>query len=185
MVDGDEFEPEGFSVVPVAGLDMNQLRRDPVFLELGCDERQSELGANEGNIGTFSQQVGNPADVIFVAVSEYDADNVSQAVSDGGEVGKDDINAWLVLFREEDTTIDDEQFSAVFEDCHIAPDFTESSQWCDPKASRFECGRSGECTRRRSQRMGLSLLSGTALWLVRLVVVDAMETGSNRDRIPV
>ena len=57
-----------------------------------------------------------------------------EAIPDPGEVRQDHIDAGLVLLREQDSAVDDEQPAGMLEDGHVAPDLTEPAQWDDPKA---------------------------------------------------
>ena len=59
VVDGDELAVERAKLGALALAYLDGLGRDPVLLELGGDERQRELGADQRDVGAFAQQVGD------------------------------------------------------------------------------------------------------------------------------
>ncbi len=135
MVDGDELEVEGTELVEVTSRDDAGDRLDPVLLELGLDERDRQLRAEDRDVGLALEQVGDGADVVFVAVGEHEADDVVEAVVEVGEVGEDEVDTGLLLFGEEDAGVDDEDLAVVFEHGHVAPDLAEAAEGDD--ADRF------------------------------------------------
>jgi len=54
---------------------------------------------------------------------------------EGGEVRQDQVDAGLVLFREQDTAVDDEQAPGVLEDGHVAADLTQAAEGDDAQAA--------------------------------------------------
>src|SRR5699024_8991882 len=128
VVDGDEFEVEGTELVEVVLGDHTGDGLDPVFLELGLDERDRQLRAEDRDVALAAQQIGHGTDVVLVAVGQDEPDDVVEAVIEVGEVGEDEVDAGLVLFGEEHAAVDDEQFAVVFEHGHIAPDLTEPAE---------------------------------------------------------
>ena len=72
--------------------DLDGLRGDPVLLELGLDEGQRELGADQGDVRPLAQQVRHAADVVLVPVREHDGVDLVEAVPDPGEVGQDHVD---------------------------------------------------------------------------------------------
>ena len=56
-------------------------RRDPVLGELGLDQRQGQLRADQRDVGALAQQVRDGADVVLVAVREDDGLDVVEPVS--------------------------------------------------------------------------------------------------------
>jgi hypothetical protein len=83
--------------------------------------------------------------VVFVTVGQHDSDNVIQTVSDVSEVGQDYVDARLVLFREQHTAVDDEQFPVHLEYGHVATNFADSAERNNAKGVRLKFGRSREC----------------------------------------
>ena len=110
--------------------DLARRRLDAVLLELGLDERERELGADERDVAAQAQQVRHGADVVLVAVREDDRLDVVEPVLDVLEVGQDQVDAGLVVLGEQDAAVDDEQAAGVLEDGHVAADLSEATQ-CD------------------------------------------------------
>jgi hypothetical protein len=128
VVHGEELEVERAEGHLVALGHLAGDRLDLVLLELGVDERQRELGADQGDVAPLAEQVRHPADVVLVPVGEHDRHDVVQPVPDGGEVGEDDVDAGLVLLGEEDPAVDDQQLAVVLEHRHVAADLAEPSE---------------------------------------------------------
>jgi hypothetical protein len=106
-----------------------------VLLELGLDERQGQLGADDGDVTALAQEVWHATDVVLVAVREDDRLDLVQAVPDPGEVGKDHVDPGLVLLGEEHAAVDDEETSLVLEDGHVPADLTEAAERDDAQAA--------------------------------------------------
>ena len=121
-------QSNGAERAPVALGDLHGDRGDPVLVELGRDEGQGQPGPDDGDVGTLTQQVGHPADVVLVAVGEHDGVDAVQPVPDPGEVGEDQVDAGLVLLGEEHPAVDDEQPAGVLEDGHVAADLAQPAQ---------------------------------------------------------
>lgn len=60
MVDRHELAVEGAQTLAVALRDLQGVRTDPVFLELGLDERERQLGADERDVRLEPEQEGTP-----------------------------------------------------------------------------------------------------------------------------
>jgi hypothetical protein len=128
VVDREELEVEGPELHQVALRHLDGLGADLVLLELGLDEGQGQLRADQRDVGPLAEQVGDATDVVLVAVRQHDRDDVVQAVPDGREVGEDDVDPGLVLLGEEDADVDDQQLSGVLEHGHVATDLAEATQ---------------------------------------------------------
>ena len=111
--------------------DLTQHWTDTVLLELGLHEGQGELASHQGNVLTQAQQVGHAPDVVLVPMSQDQGDDVVDAVLDGGEVRKDEIDARLVLLGEEHTAVNDEQLAIQLENGHVAADLAQTPQGSD------------------------------------------------------
>jgi hypothetical protein len=145
VVDRDELELERTEVHDVA-LGHRVLGRvlELVLLELGLQEGQRQLRADDRDVAALAQQVRDAADVVLVAVRQDDADDVLEAVADRSEVREDQVDAGLGLLGEEDAAVDDQDLAAVLERRHVAADLAESSQRDDAQGAFGQCGRSGE-----------------------------------------
>ena len=80
VVDRDELAVEGPEPLPASLGDLDGLRGDAVLLELGLDEREGQLGADQRDVAAFAQQVGHAADVVLVAVRQHDRLDLVEAV---------------------------------------------------------------------------------------------------------
>ena len=81
--------------------------------------------------------------MVLVAVGEHDALDVVEAVPMELEVRQDQVDAGLLLLREEHPAVDDQQPAAVLEDRHVAADLAEAAErddaqaaWAAPAAGR-------------------------------------------------
>lgn len=135
VIDGHELAVEGPEATPVALPHPHRARPDAVFLELGLQERQRQLRADNGNVPPLAQQIRHAADVVLVAVGEDHRHDVVQPVPDRGEVRKDHVHAGLGLFGEQHAAVDDEQLAGVLEDGHVAADLTQTAERDDPQPS--------------------------------------------------
>ena len=144
MVDRDELAVERPEPLPASLGDLDGLRGDAVFLELGLDEREGQLGADQRDVAALAKQVGNTADVVLVPVGQHDRLDLVEAIPDPGEVGQDHVDAGLVLLGEQHAAVDDEQPPGVLEDRHVAPDLTEPAERHDPKAALGQRRRGAE-----------------------------------------
>ena len=162
VVDRDELAVEGADALAVALLDLERVRADAVLLELGLDEGEGQLGADERDVRLLAQEEGDAADVVLVAVREHDALDVVEAVPDGGEVRQDQVDSGLLLLGEEHAAVDDQQPAAVLEDRHVAADFAEAAERGDPQAALREHRRGGEFRMRMTQK---TLLTTRATYL--------------------
>src|SRR4029078_1877514 len=103
-----------------------------VLAELGVEEGKGQLGADERDVAALAEEVRRGADVGLVAVGQDQRLDLVEAVPDRVEVGKDQVDARVVLLGEEDATVDDEKAAVVLEDGHFAPALTEPAERVDP-----------------------------------------------------
>ena len=142
VIHGQKFEVEGTDTATFARGDFDDRWMLAVLLKFGPDERQGQLGRDDGDVTAFFQQVRHGADVVFVAVGQHDAFDVLQAITQNREVRQDHVDARLVLLREQQSTIDNQQFALVLEDGHIATDFSQPPDGDDAKTASRQCRRS-------------------------------------------
>ena len=128
-------QSNGPDLLGLALLDLQRVRPDPVLGELGLDQREGELRADQRDVGALLEQVRHGADVVLVAVREHDADDVVEAVPDRGEVRQDQVHARLLGLGEQHAAVDDEQLAAVLEDGHVAADLAEAAERGDPQGA--------------------------------------------------
>jgi len=155
--------------LPLAHL--TQVRGEPVFLALGGDQREGELGADDLHVRAQPQQPRDGADVVLVAVREHDGLDVVETVLDGAQVGQDQVHARRVLGREEHAAVDHEQPAGVLEHGHVAADLADAAQCDDPQAAFGQLGRLADRQLRVRRRglggaVALALARGSAVGLV-------------------
>ena len=103
------------------------LVQETVLLEPGTDEAQGELGAVDGQVDV-AEEIGEAADVVFVAVGNDDAAKTVGVFTDVGEIGDDEVDPEHLGVGEHDAAIDDHGVVGGFEDGAIAADFAESAE---------------------------------------------------------
>ena len=152
VVDGHELEVERAEADPVTLRD-DRLRGvlQPVLAELGAEQGQGELGADQRDVGALAQQVGNRADVVLVTVGQHQRVDGIEPVPDGVEVGQDQVDAGVVLLREQHPAVDDEQAAVVLEDGHVAADLAETTESDHPEPPVRQGRRRGQLGVRMAQ----------------------------------
>ena len=115
-----------------------------MLLQLGLDQGEGQLGADQRDVGLEAQQVGHRADVVLVAVREHDRVDVVETVGDVLEVGQDQVDAGVVVLGEEHAAVDDEQPPGVLEHGHVAADLAEPPEGDDADAVLRERRRGGQ-----------------------------------------
>ncbi len=141
VVDRDELEVKRAELLFLTLLDGERVRRDPVLFQFRFDEREREGRAENRDVCPQLQKVRHRPDVVLVAVREHDAENVIETIPDRAEVGQDQVDAGLVLFREQHAAVDDENLAVDFEGRHVATDLAQSADGRDAEGTGGELGR--------------------------------------------
>jgi len=132
VVDVDELRLDIPEAHAVAGLD---LARVPlarfVLFELGADQRQRERRTDHRNLRELAQQVGDPADVVFMPVRHQQSAELVGALAQIGEVVDDDVDPEHLLVREHQPAIDDHEIVVRLDAGHVAADLAASAQGDD------------------------------------------------------
>lgn len=128
MRDVHEFQVERADLELVASLDLDERRVDAVFLALGLNEGEGELGTDQRNVRAELEQVRHATDVVFVAVGEHERLDLVETVLDVVEVRQDEVHARLFLFREEHAAVDEQDMSVVFDHVHVAADLAQTAE---------------------------------------------------------
>ena len=69
-------------------------------------------------------------------MGEHDGLDVVEAIGDVVKVGQDEVDAGLVLFREQHSAVDDQQLAVELEDGHVATDLAEPTKCHYTQGSR-------------------------------------------------
>ena len=128
-----------------------------MLLELGLDEREGQLGADERDVGLAAQQERHRTDVVLVPVREHDGLDLVEPTVEVLEVGEDQVDPGVVVLGEEDPAIDDEQAALRLEHGHVAADLTEASERDDAQCVSGDRRGFGEVRKSDSQRTSESL----------------------------
>src|SRR5690606_38963864 len=119
-------------------------RLDAVLGEFRVEQRQGELGTDEGDVPPLAQQVRHRADVVLVGVRQDDGLDLVEPVSDVLEVGQDQVDARLLGIGEEYPAVDDQQAAGVLEDRHVPADLAQPAQRDDAQAATWQLRRGAE-----------------------------------------
>ena len=111
-----------------------QLRgaQEPVLVELRLDERERQLRAPDVPDRDAAEQVREPADVILVAVRQQHGADAVGVVRRYAEVRQDEVDAELLVAREREPGVDDDDVVAVLVDGHVLPHLAEPAERNDP-----------------------------------------------------
>ncbi len=108
----------------------------PVLAALLRDQRQRELRADERDVGPKLEQERDGPDVVLVRVGQHQCLDIVETILDETKVGQDQVDARLVVAGEEHPAVDDQQPAEMLENRHVAADFADAAQRCDPQSSR-------------------------------------------------
>ena len=135
VVDRDELALEHAEPLGHALPHGERQRGDAVLAELGLDERERQLRADQRDVAAQAQQVRDRADVVLVAVREDDRLDVVEPVGDVVEVRQDEVDAGLVVLGEQHAAVDDEQAAGVLEHRHVAADLPQPAERDDAQGA--------------------------------------------------
>ena len=183
------------------GLDLDQLGapQEPVLVELRLHEPEREARRPDlGNLD-LAQEVRERADVVLVPVGEHDGTQVSLTVAQVIEVGQDEVDAEVLVPREGQSGVDDDDPLVAFDDGHVLADLAQAAERDDPCAPRhrrkctFRYGwPHGSGARRAPRCSGRSARRPWCVWSgwpartvgeVWLKLESANPTGSYKDRM--
>ena len=132
--DANELYPERAELerlVARRGGDELCLLREPVLVELRLDEPERQRSRDDDVDVDLAQQVRKPADVILVAVREdHRSDTSALEVAD---VGEEQIDAEVLVAREGEPGVDDDDLPRHLVDGHVLADLAEAAERDDPK----------------------------------------------------
>jgi hypothetical protein len=93
VVDRDELEPERTQCEPVTGSDLVvDGLLEAVLAQLGAEQAQGQLRADQGDVAALTQEVRRGADVVLVAMGQDQRLDLVEAVADRIEVGQDQVD---------------------------------------------------------------------------------------------
>ena len=99
---------------------------EPVLVELRLDERERERRRDDLADVDLAQEVRQPADVILVAVREDD--RAHAPALEVADVGQEQVDAEVLVAREREPGVDDDDLVAHLVDGHVLPDLAEAAE---------------------------------------------------------
>ena len=110
------------------------------FVEFVFDEAVGEAGGVHGG-GEVAEDVGERADVVFVAVGDEVGAEFVAAFGDVGDVGDDEVDAMHLFGGEHDAGVDDDEVVGGFVDHGVAADFSEAAEGDDAEGVGGDVGQ--------------------------------------------
>ena len=129
MRDTDELHPERAELERLVARrrgDQLRLLREAVLVELRLHERQRQRGRDDRLHVDLAQEVRQPADVILVTMRENHRANVSAL--EVADVRQQEIDAEVLVAREREARVDDDDLVAHLEDGHVLADLAETAE---------------------------------------------------------
>ena len=132
----DELDVERADRGPLAGLRLAQLGRaeQPVLVELGLDQAEREPRRPHLRDADLAQEVRQRTHVVLVAVREEDRAHALGVVAQVAHVGEDQVDAEMLVAREGEARVDDDDLAAGLEDGHVLSDLSEAAERDDPQS---------------------------------------------------
>ncbi len=131
----NEFDPERAEIERlVAGRDLAQLRfaRKAVLVQLRLDQAEREPRRDDDRNVHLAHEIRQRADVVLVAVREHDAADHLRALDEIGEVREDEVDAEMLVAREREACIDDDDRALGLVGGHVLPHLAEAAEGNDP-----------------------------------------------------
>ncbi len=138
MRDAYELDPERPELHLAAfriGLAQLHRAQQAVLVELRLDEPERELRRPDLLHARLAQNVRQRADVILMAVREQDRPHGALEIGQVREVGQDQIDAEVLVAREREARVDDDDLAVGLEDGHVLADLAEAAKRDDPGGS--------------------------------------------------
>ena len=125
---GYKFDFERVDFDEAAGHDFTQRRgvEKAGFVEALFDQREREARAVHRNV-EVAKDVGKRADVVFVAVGQYDRADEMAILFEIGDVGNDEVDAEEFGFWEHHSGVDDDDVVAEAQHHHVHSEFAETT----------------------------------------------------------
>ena len=135
---------------PSSGPDLVELRagEEPVLVELRLDEPERQLRRQHARHRHFAQDVRQRADVVLVRVREQDGLDVARVVLQVREVGKDEVDAEVLVAREREPGVDEDAATLGLVQRHVLADLAEAAERDDADALRHRVSLAGAVAER-------------------------------------
>ena len=99
-----------------------------MFFQLAQQQPQGQAGAVDSGGAEALPQKGQSADVVFVAMGQDQADNISTPLFKGTDVGQYQVDAEHVGFGKHQSAIDQQDFALRFDAEQVHTNFTKTAK---------------------------------------------------------
>ena len=163
--------------------------QEAVLVELGRNELERELRRPDLGHAHLAQEVREPPDVVLVSVREDEGADAVGAILEVAEVREDEVDAEMLVARECQARVDDDDVFPQLEDGHVLADLAEPAEGNDAeRRHKKSLGGGG------GQQAGAlqAVLHALALTRRRIdqreaetadVVAEQVHGGLDRDRV--
>jgi hypothetical protein len=111
-------------------VDLAQLRgaQEPVLVELRLDQPERQARRQDLGRAHLTHQVREPADVVLVPVREDDGEDVVAPLAEVRVVRQDEVDAQVLVAREREAGVDDDDRALGLEGGHVLPHLAEAAE---------------------------------------------------------
>ena len=113
-------------------------RSRPCSSSLDATSSSVSFVAHTSGTRTSRRKYGKPADVVFVPVREHDGAHPVGAVLEVAEVRQHEVDAEMLVAREGQACVDDDDVLVQLEDGHVLADLAEPAEGNDAKSRHKE-----------------------------------------------
>ncbi len=110
-----------------------------VLLDLDAQQASRQGGRVHRHAREIWQHIRQPADVVFVGVSDQEGPDLFAVLAQVRDVGNDEVDPEHFLVGEHEPAVDDDDIVAVLEDVHVLADLPHAAEGDD--AERCLCLR--------------------------------------------
>ena len=138
MCHADELDAEGPELTRwVVRMHLAQLggAQQAVLVQLGLDQGEREPGGPDLRHLHLAHQVREGADVVLVAVGEDHGAYRARPLTKEREVRQDEVDAEVLVARERQAGVDDDDLALALVDGHVLADLAEAAEGDDPAGS--------------------------------------------------
>ena len=166
-----------------------------MLVELRLDEAESQAGRPDLRHVHLAHEVRQGADVVLVPVREHDCPDLALTLAQVLEVGQNEVDAEVLVAREGEAGVDDDDPVVALHHRHVLPDLAQAAERNDARA----LGHARKCTfsrvsgsEARPALLGaigqtpvvqLRRLAGPESGEIWLKLESANPTGSYKDRM--
>ena len=109
-----------------------RLAQEPVLVQLRLHETERQPGGDDDGHVHLAHQVRQPADMVLVAVREHDGADHRLALLQIRDVAEHEVDAEVLVAREREAGVDDDDRIVRLVDGHVLPDLAQPAERDDP-----------------------------------------------------